>query len=81
MKKFLKTGKKTLSVIMAVLMVMTAWVWVAPEHASAAAGKYYVRVYISVVDYGNLTQWGAEPTAYTGPSMSGISSGITLSQR
>lgn len=78
MKKLLKTGKKALSVIMAVLMVMTAWVWVAPEHASAAAGKYYVRVYISVKDYGNLTQWGAEPKEYTGPSMSGISSGITL---
>lgn len=45
MKKFLKTGKKTLSVFMAVLMAFTALVFVAPEMASAVdAGKYYVRV-------------------------------------
>lgn len=30
-------GKKTLSVFLAVMMLMTCWVWVAPEKASAAA--------------------------------------------
>lgn len=45
MKKFLKTGKKTLSVFMAVLMAFTALVFAMPEMASAvSAGKYYVRV-------------------------------------
>lgn len=45
MKKMLKTGKKALSVIMAVLMVMTAWVWVVPTEAEAAtAGNYKVRI-------------------------------------
>lgn len=44
MKKLLKTGKKTLSVIMAIMMVLTAWVWVAPTEASAAAGKYDVQI-------------------------------------
>ncbi|MBE6784635.1 MAG: hypothetical protein E7538_00175 [Ruminococcaceae bacterium] len=45
MKKMLKTGKKTLSVIMAIMMLMSAWVWVAPTEASAAtAGNYKVRI-------------------------------------
>lgn len=45
MKKFLKTGKKTLSVFMAVLMAFTALVFAAPEMASAVdTGKYYVSV-------------------------------------
>lgn len=45
MKKFLKTGKKTLSVFMAVLMAFTALVFAAPEMASAVnAGGYRVTV-------------------------------------
>ena len=45
MKKTLKMGKKALSVFMAALMVMTAWVFFAPEKAEAAtAGKYDVKV-------------------------------------
>lgn len=35
MKTFLKTGKKTLSLFMAVVMMMTAMVFVAPEQANA----------------------------------------------
>lgn len=45
MKKFLRTGKKTLSVFLALLMAFTALVFAAPQNASAVdAGKYYVRV-------------------------------------
>ena len=45
MKKFLRTGKKTLSVFLAVLMAFTALVFAAPQKAVAVnAGKYYVRV-------------------------------------
>ena len=45
MKKFLRTGKKTLSVFLAVLMAFTALVFAAPQKASAVnSGKYYVRV-------------------------------------
>ncbi len=45
MKKTLKTGKKALSVFMAALMLLTAWVFFAPEKAEAAtAGKYDVKV-------------------------------------
>ena len=41
MKKAKTIGKKTLSVFLAVLMVLTAWVWVAPTEAEAAtAGTY-----------------------------------------
>lgn len=51
MKQMLKTGKKALSVIMAVMMVLTAWVWVAPTEASAInAGKYYFEVSINVTN-------------------------------
>ena len=50
MKKLLKTGKKTLSVIMAVMMVLTAWVWVAPTEAEAANGTYYYKLVIQVTD-------------------------------
>lgn len=43
MKKVLRTGKKALSVFMAALMVLTAWVFFAPEKAEAAtAGKYKI---------------------------------------
>ena len=37
MKTMKHTGKKVLSVFLAVLMIMTAWVFVAPEKATAAA--------------------------------------------
>ncbi|MBR2417758.1 MAG: hypothetical protein IKB12_03910, partial [Clostridia bacterium] len=44
MKKAKIIGKKTLSVFLAVLMVLTAWVWVAPQKAEAANGSYYVKI-------------------------------------
>lgn len=50
MKKFTRTGKKVLSVFLAVLMVMTAWVFVAPEAEAATAGKYYYKVTFQVTD-------------------------------
>ena len=51
MKKTLRTGKKVCSVFLAVLMVITAWVFVAPEKAEAAtAGKYYYKVTFQVTD-------------------------------
>ena len=50
MKKFTRTGKKALSVFLAVLMVMTAWVFVAPEAEAATAGKYYYKVTFQVTD-------------------------------
>lgn len=52
MKKTLKTGKKALSVFMAALMVLTTWVFFAPEKAEAAtAGKY--RIAFAVYDNDN----------------------------
>ena len=51
MKKFTRTGKKALSVFLAALMVMTAWVFVAPEKALAATvtgGTYYYKVQFNV---------------------------------
>ncbi|MGN1418378.1 MAG: hypothetical protein ACI4W6_03535 [Acutalibacteraceae bacterium] len=53
MKKFIRTGKKTLAVFMAALMVMTAWVFVEPLTASAAtAGSYYVLISYKIVTAG-----------------------------
>lgn len=55
MKKFTQAGKKALSVFLAALMVMTAWVFVAPEKAEAAtAGSYYVRVKWKVTESNNF---------------------------
>ena len=50
MKKFTRTGKKVLSVFLAVLMVMTAWVFVAPEAEAVTAGTYYYKVTFQVTD-------------------------------
>ena len=51
MKKAKIIGKKTLSVFLAVLMVLTAWVWVAPTEAEAAtAGNYKVKVWLDIDD-------------------------------
>lgn len=45
MKKVLKAGKKPLSLFLAVVMLITTWVFVAPTTAGAAtAGNYYIRV-------------------------------------
>ena len=79
MKKLLKTGKKALSVIMAIMMVLTAWVWVAPTEASAVdSGTYDVRVYFNVTDCGNPNITFSNAKDYTGPTMTGKSAGITL---
>ncbi len=51
MKKFLRTGKKALSVFMAVMMVLTAWVFFEPMEAEAAtAGTYDYAVRIQTTD-------------------------------
>jgi len=73
MKKWQQTGKKALSVFMAIMMLMTAWVWVAPTEASAAtAGNYKVRITWQVnntKDYSNSftgteTEDGPEQVLY-----------------
>lgn len=50
MKKFTRTGKKALSVFLATLMVMTTWVFVAPEAKAATAGSYYVKLEVNTTD-------------------------------
>lgn len=51
MKKFLRTGKKALAVFMAVMMVMTAWVFFEPMKASAVdAGTYTYKVVFKITD-------------------------------
>ena len=49
MKTMKHTGKKVLSVFLAVLMVMTAWVFVAPEKAEAASAlSYHVKLKVTL---------------------------------
>lgn len=63
MKKYFKTQfKKSLSLMMAVLMVLSCWVWIAPEldlEAEAADysndGYYYVQVFGNYHDWTNGT--------------------------
>ncbi len=48
--------KKSLSLVMAVLMVLSCWVWVAPTKAEAAGTQYYVEVRaVGIRDTGNAT--------------------------
>ncbi len=71
--------KKFMSVFMAALMLLSCWVWIAPEKASAAAGSYYVRVYYYLVDRGiNDPFIGDNAIDYTGPTMTTASAGVTL---
>ncbi len=55
MKNYLKSqAKKSLSLLMAVLMLMSCWVWVAPTEAEAAGaedGQYYVKIVADVDAY------------------------------
>ena len=61
MKTMKHTGKKVLSVFLAVLMIMTAWVFVAPEKATAAAdvapattyATYHVKLTAKFTNIGN----------------------------
>ena len=49
-----KQLKKSLSLFLAVLMLLSCWVWVAPEKAKAGtATPYYVKIVSNVTDTGN----------------------------
>ena len=65
MKKAKMIGKKTLSVFLAVLMVLTAWVWVAPQKAEAAAGKYDVQIKWYVDSDGDMNGNGGSISLHT----------------
>ena len=54
MKKAKIIGRKVLSVFLAVLMILTAWVWIAPTEAEAANGSYYIKISWNVVSSGNF---------------------------
>ncbi len=45
--------KKSLSLLMAVLMILSCWVWVAPEKASAAQASYDLTIHFNVEDQPN----------------------------
>ncbi len=65
MKRFLKAkAKRTLSLFLAVVMLMSCWVWVAPEKAAAADrnnGEYQVRLMAKCPeDDGNVTSLTAK---------------------
>lgn len=59
----MKTLKKSLSLFLAVVMLLSCWVWVAPEKAAAADGQYYVKVYADVEKYSEKTS-NAKLTVY-----------------
>ena len=61
MKNNFKTyAKKSVSLFLAVLMVMSCWVWMAPQEAKAdyTTGEYYVKYYVSnISEAGNNGKW------------------------
>lgn len=92
MKKYFKTQlKKSISLLMAVLMLLSCWVWVAPTQAEAAdkeAGQYDVRLVAKSSDDGQVTAVSCK-VYYDGGSVSltgypdnlkngGTASGYTL---
>ena len=50
--------KKSISLFLAVLMVLSCWVWVAPEKASAdhTTGQYYVKYVVDITAYSKQTK-------------------------
>lgn len=48
--------KKSISLIMAVLMVLSCWVWIAPTKAEAAGGSYNVTVHVDVTNKADQSQ-------------------------
>ena len=70
MKKFLRTGKKALSVFMAVMMVLTAWVFFEPMEAEAITSETYdIRITWQVTNEG-----GKSNNHYSGRSNFNIKS-------
>lgn len=55
MKKFTRTGKKALSVFLAVLVVMTAWVFtpIGFKASAISAGNYYVKIAYTIINSEN----------------------------
>ena len=78
MKKWQQTGKKALSVFMAIMMLMTAWVWVAPTEAEAAtAGKYTVKVLIYATNGFDLDGTGTYTINFKSNNGTGTADKIT----
>ena len=65
MKTMKHTGKKALSVFLAVLMVMTAWVFVAPTEAEASGDKNATQLYSDNIAILNTLTKPAEATLPT----------------
>lgn len=80
MKKAKMIGKKTLSVFLAVLMVLTAWVWVAPTEAEAvnSSGNYTWRLYINCT---NAYTGNAAYYTVTGKTNNGQGTDTTISNQ
>lgn len=78
MKKFLKTGKKTLSVFMAVLMAFTALVFAAPEKVSAVtSGSYSFKI---TADVTNEAKWNTLKWTVKGKADNGSGEETLLKQ-
>lgn len=78
MKKSFKTQmKKSISLFLAVLMILSCWVWVAPEKASAdyKTGQYYVKITAYVADYSKNGS-GALYLSYIPNNGTGTSTGL-----
>ena len=58
-----KQIKKSLSLFMAVLMVLSCWVWVAPTQAEAANSPHEGYYFVQVI--ANVTDWTASMNKHT----------------
>lgn len=80
MKNYLKLqAKKSLSLLLAVLMLMSCWVWVAPTEAEAADGQYYVKYYVSnISEAGNSGNWAGNTMTINYTKQDGTTGSTTV---
>lgn len=74
--------KKSISLFLAVLMVLSCWVWVAPEKAEAAEtydeGKYYVKYVIGTIrEAGNSGNWSGNTLTISYKHSDGTTGSVT----
>ena len=50
----MKKIKRSIALVMTVIMLLSSWVWVAPTEAEAAAGDYYIKISWNVSSSGNF---------------------------
>ncbi len=72
--------KKSIALLMTVMMLMTCWVFVAPEKAEAAAGQYYFKFVVgNISEAGNSGNWAGNTLTIAYRKQDGTNGTVTKS--